>query len=129
MNVVVETSEGRACICGDVIYDIDNQVIDPIWQVLDYEPQVTGNLGTTKREEKGAIKKALNSGAFVLPIHDYPARVRAGRIVSRLKESVPGPEEPVDHKTCSETGRMGAGGLVFEELTAAAVTEQPTPGA
>ncbi len=129
MNVVVETSEGRACICGDLIYDLQNQVVDPIWQVLDYEPQVTGNHGTTKREEKAAIKKALNSGPFVLPIHDYPARVRAGRIVSRLKESVPGREEPVDHKTCSETGRMGAGGLVFEELTAAAVTEPTTPGA
>jgi glyoxylase-like metal-dependent hydrolase (beta-lactamase superfamily II) len=120
MNILVETAEGPACICGDVIYDIQNQVVDPIWQVLDYEPQTTGNHGATKREEKAAIKKALNSGEFVLPIHDHPARVRAGKIVSRLTGgSVPGPEERVDHRTCSETGQMGMGGLTIEPVTTA----------
>ena len=105
MNILVETAEGTACICGDVIYDIQNQIVDPIYQVLDYEPQSTGNQGTSKREERAAIKKALNSGTFVLPIHDYPARASHGRILSRLTgDSVPGPETPVDHKTVSETG-------------------------
>ena len=70
MNILVETAEGTACICGDVIYDIQNQIVDPIYQVLDYEPQSTGNQGTSKRQERAAIKKALNSGTFVLPIHD-----------------------------------------------------------
>ena len=105
MNILVETAEGTACICGDVLYDIQNQVVDPIYQVLDYEPQSTGNQGTSKRQERAAIKKALNSGTFVLPLHDYPARVSHGRILSRLTgDSVPGPEAPVDHKTVSETG-------------------------
>ncbi len=106
MNILVETGEGTACICGDVIYDVQNQIVEPLWQVLDYEPQATGNHGTTKRQEKAAIKRALNSGTFVLPIHDHPARVEYGRIVSRLGDSVPGPEEPVEHRTCSETGAM-----------------------
>ena len=92
MNILVETAEGTACICGDVIYDVQNQVADPWHQVLAYEPQTTGNHTMTKREEKAAIKKALNSGTFVLPIHDYPARVDHGRIVARLKYEVPGPE-------------------------------------
>jgi glyoxylase-like metal-dependent hydrolase (beta-lactamase superfamily II) len=110
MNILVETAEGTACICGDVIYDIQNQIVDPIYQVLDYEPQSTGNQGTSKREERAAIKKALNSGTFVLPIHDWPARVRNGRIVSRLVgDSVPGPEQPVEHRTTAETGEMGLG--------------------
>lgn len=105
MNILVETAEGTACICGDVIYDIQHQIVEPIYQVLDYEPQSTGNQGTSKRQERAAIKKALNSGTFVLPIHDYPARVRHGRVLSRLTgDSVPGPETPVDHKTVSETG-------------------------
>jgi len=105
MNILVETAEGTACICGDVIYDIQHQIVEPIYQVLDYEPQSTGNQGTSKREERAAIKKALNSGTFVLPIHDYPARASHGRILSRLTgDSVPGPETPVDHKTVSETG-------------------------
>ena len=59
MNVNVETAEGIACICGDVIYDIQNQIVDPIHQVLDYEPQSTGNQGTSEapgagRDQEGA---------------------------------------------------------------------------
>jgi glyoxylase-like metal-dependent hydrolase (beta-lactamase superfamily II) len=110
MNVIVELADGeKACICGDVIYDVHNQIVDPTWQVLDYEPATTGNHGMTKRQEKAAIKKALNSGDYVIPIHDFPARVSSGRVISRLEHAVPGPERPVDHRTCSETGEMGLG--------------------
>jgi glyoxylase-like metal-dependent hydrolase (beta-lactamase superfamily II) len=110
MNINVETVEGVACICGDVIYDVQNQIVDPIYQVLDHEPQSTGNQGTSKRQERAAIKKALNSGKFVLPLHDWPARVESGRVLSRLVgDSVPGAEQPVDHRTTAETGEMGAG--------------------
>jgi glyoxylase-like metal-dependent hydrolase (beta-lactamase superfamily II) len=91
MNVLVETAEGTACICGDVIYDIQNQVVDPWHQTLAFEPQTTGNHTLTKRSEKAAIKKALNH-EFVLPLHDFPARVEGGRVVARLKHEVPGPE-------------------------------------
>jgi glyoxylase-like metal-dependent hydrolase (beta-lactamase superfamily II) len=110
MNINVTTADGVACICGDVIYDIQNQIVDPIYQVLDYEPQSTGNQGTSKRQERAAIKRALNSGSYVLPIHDWPARVASGRILSRLVgDSVPGPEHAVDHKTTAETREMGLG--------------------
>jgi hypothetical protein len=44
-----------------------------------------------KREEKAAIKRALNRD-FVIPLHDFPARVEGGRVVARLKHEVPGPE-------------------------------------
>jgi hypothetical protein len=77
---------------------------DVRYQVLDYEAQTTGNHSNTKRAEKAAIKKALNSGNFVLPIHDYPARVERGRVVARLRDSVPGPETPVEHRLVSESG-------------------------
>ncbi len=92
MNVLVETAEGVACICGDVIYDIQNQVVEPWHQVLAYEPQTTGNHSLTKRGEKAAIKRALNAGTFVVPMHDFPARVEHGRVVARLRDAVPGPE-------------------------------------
>ena len=95
MNILVETAEGTACICGDVIYDIQNSVVEPFHQVLDAEPQTTGNHALTKRQEKAAIKRVLNSGTFVLPIHDYPARIEHGRVVARLGQAVPGPETPV----------------------------------
>jgi glyoxylase-like metal-dependent hydrolase (beta-lactamase superfamily II) len=110
MNIVVSLESGeKACICGDVIYDVHNQIVDPIYQVLDYEPQSTGNQSTSKRQERAAIKKALNSGDYVIPIHDFPARVRNGRVLSRLEHSVPGPEHPVEHRTVGETGEMGLG--------------------
>jgi hypothetical protein len=115
MNVLVETAEGRACICGDVIYDIQNQIVEPIYQVLEHEPQPTGNHGTTKRQEKAAVKKALQN-AFVLPVHDYPARVEAGRVVARLGDSVPGPETAqVEMRTPSEAGEVV--GVPGEALT------------
>ena len=63
----------------------------------------------TKRQEKAAIKKALDSGDYVIPIHDFPARVAHGRVLSRLEHSVPGPEQPVEHRTAGETGEMGLG--------------------
>ena len=94
MNILVETAEGVACICGDVIYDIQNQIVEPWHQALADEPQTTGNHTMTKRQEKAAIKKALNAD-FVLPLHDFPARVEGGKVVARLKDAVPGPEWPV----------------------------------
>lgn len=96
MNVLVETTEGVACICGDIVYDVHNSLVDPFHVLLADEPQVTGNHGCSKRQEKGAIKKARASGTFLLPMHDDPARVEHGRVVSRLRGgTVPGPEEPV----------------------------------
>jgi glyoxylase-like metal-dependent hydrolase (beta-lactamase superfamily II) len=116
MNVLVETAQGTACICGDVIYDIQNQIVEPIYQILEFEPQPTGNHATTKRQEKGAVKRALQN-TFVLPVHDYPARIEAGRVVGRLKDSVPGAEEPVKMKTPSETGSIvGADALPHDVL-------------
>ncbi len=108
MNVLVETAEGTACICGDVIYDVQNQVADPWHQVLAYEPQTTGNHSLTKRSEKAAIKKALNSGTFVLPMHDFPARVEHGRVVARLKDSVPGPAWSVEEFAAEDTEPVAA---------------------
>jgi len=91
MNVHVETAEGRATICGDVIYDIQNQIVEPFRQVHANEPQVTGNHAGAKRGEKAAIKRLLNSSRFLLPVHDKPAKVEHGQIVGRLDMAVPGP--------------------------------------
>ena len=91
MNVIVQTAEGVANICGDVIYDFNDQIVTPLNEISDMEPRVTGNHGTTKRQEKAAIKKVLANSRFVLPIHDQPALIEGGRVVGRLQGSVPGP--------------------------------------
>ena len=96
MNILVETTEGTACICGDIVYDVQNSLVEPYHVMLECEPQVTGNHGLAKRQERAAIKKALNSGRFLLTGHDHPARIEAGRVVARLADSVPGPEVLVE---------------------------------
>jgi hypothetical protein len=52
---------------------------------------VTGNHGTTKRQEKAAIKKLLSTARFLLPVHDRPAMIETGQVVARLQDAVPGP--------------------------------------
>jgi glyoxylase-like metal-dependent hydrolase (beta-lactamase superfamily II) len=91
MNVHVQTAEGRATICGDVIYDINTQIVEPYRQTTDHEPQVTGNHAGSKRAEKAAIKKLLNSSDFLLMVHDKPAKVVDKQIAGRLDMQVPGP--------------------------------------
>jgi glyoxylase-like metal-dependent hydrolase (beta-lactamase superfamily II) len=91
MNVHIQTAEGQATICGDVIYDFQDQIIEPYHRIMDWEPQVTGNHGMSKRQEIGAIRKLLNNAKFLLPVHDRPAKIEAGNVVGRLHEQVPGP--------------------------------------
>jgi hypothetical protein len=86
MNVIVKTAEGVATICGDVLYDINDQLVEPLREISDMEPRVTGNHGTTKRQEKAAIKKVVASSRFALPVHDRPALIEAGQVVGRLQD-------------------------------------------
>jgi hypothetical protein len=58
---------------------------------------------------EAACPIVLNSGTFVLPIHDYPARVVNGRVSRLVGDSMPGPEHPIEHRTCAETREMGLG--------------------
>jgi hypothetical protein len=92
MNVHVQTAEGIATICGDVIYDFNDQVIEPFHSFGPEEYQVTGNHGGSKRSEKAQVRKLMYSGAkFILPVHDKPAKVEGGRVVGRLDMVIPGP--------------------------------------
>ena len=91
MNVIVETAEGLACICGDVIYDFNDQVVNHV-RVNNYlEPQVTGNHAGSKRNEKAQIKRLLNNYTFLLPVHDRGARSENGQVSGRLGMTCPGP--------------------------------------
>ena len=91
MNVIVETADGLACLCGDVIYDFNDQIVNHV-RVNNYmEPQVTGNHSGSKRAEKGAIKKLLNNYRYLLPVHDRGAVIERGQVVGRLGMQCPGP--------------------------------------
>lgn len=91
MNVIVETAEGLACICGDVVYDFNDQIVNHV-RVNNYmEPQVTGNHSGSKRSEKAAFKKLMNNYTWILPTHDRGAKVEHGQVVGRTGMQVPGP--------------------------------------
>jgi len=91
MNVVVETSDGIATICGDVLYDINDQLIEPFHQINEMEPATTGNHGMSKRAEKAAIKKLIHNSRYICPIHDRPAVVERGQVIGRVHDRIPGP--------------------------------------
>ncbi len=90
MNILVDTDEGTACICGDVVYDVAHQLVSPHLQLMELDPGVTGNHGGSKRGEKAAIRRTLVGTRYILPAHDRPAVVEHGRIVGRTFDSVPG---------------------------------------
>ena len=71
MNVLVDTDEGVANICGDVVYDVVHQLISPHLQRMELDPAVTGNHGGSKRGEKAVIEH--------------------GRVIGRTFDRVPGP--------------------------------------
>jgi glyoxylase-like metal-dependent hydrolase (beta-lactamase superfamily II) len=99
MNVHVDTAEGRATICGDVIYDFQDQIIEPFHSFGPEEYQVTGNHGGSKRSEKAQISKLMHSGAkFLLPVHDKPAKVERGQVVGRMDMTIPGPVSQTVHR-------------------------------
>lgn len=100
MNVLVDTDEGRAVLCGDVLQSIQHQIVEPHLQVMHMDRAPIGLSHNSKRQEKAAMAKALGSGRFVLPSHDRGVVVECGRVVARLFDSVPGP-------TCSVEGFPG----------------------
>ena len=107
MNVVVETADGLANICGDVIYDFQDQIIDPVYQVSWMEPHVTGNHAGSKRQEKAAIKKLLSNYRYLCPIHDKPALIENQQVVGRLEGQIPGPGHPVRAQARLVSGLIG----------------------
>jgi glyoxylase-like metal-dependent hydrolase (beta-lactamase superfamily II) len=98
MNVLVETDDGVACICGDIIYNIQEQLIRSTFQLQHHEYRTTGYSAVSQVQEKGAVKKVVHSGRWILPMHDQPAKVdRGGVVVGRLAGLVlPGPTVPLD---------------------------------
>ena len=76
MVVYVETAMGLACLC-DFVYNVAEQL--SATGVLEGDPILSGFTVTTRRSEKAAIKRVLNSPASLLyPGHDKPARIVRG---------------------------------------------------
>jgi len=91
-NVLVETADGVACICGDLIYSVQEQIIRPALQ-LHHEYRTTGTFDVPLAQERAAVKKVMMTGRWVLPMHDQPVKVgRNGMVLGHLVGTLlPGP--------------------------------------
>jgi glyoxylase-like metal-dependent hydrolase (beta-lactamase superfamily II) len=95
VSVLIETDEGIANICGDIIYDVRDQLEQPHLDLNFGEPTVTANHMTSMRAEKTAIKKALSGSRFLLPSHDVPVLLSHGRVVGRLEDALTNPKAKI----------------------------------
>ncbi len=96
MLIRVETDEGVATICSDVIYNVPDQLVAPLQTIAAWEPQVSNNFTSSLLEEKGAIRRALQRTTFLLPSHSCGARVEHAQVTGLLRGTrVPGPHTPL----------------------------------
>ncbi|MFB4401401.1 N-acyl homoserine lactonase [compost metagenome] len=92
ISVLVETDEGMANICGDIAYDIHDQLIEPILDQASHEPTITANRAMSTLDEKKALKRALADSKFLLPSHDAPALIKGGKVVGRMLDAISNPQ-------------------------------------
>lgn len=96
VNVFVETPDGIACVCGDVIQDMQAQVVAPQFQVNHREPRMAGNSALSQADDRSAMKALLGQASWLLPAHDDGFKVEQGQVVGRLSSAkAPGPVEPL----------------------------------
>ena len=92
MSVRVATAEGDAVICGDLIYNVAASLIERRGKLDALEPSLSQQFTVSERQETAALVRALSGARFLLPAHDCPAVLAAGRVVGWIDgDRVPGP--------------------------------------
>jgi len=81
MLVHVNTEQGMAVFCGDLVYSVFFQLLSKT--ILHADPVVSANFVVSRRNEKSALKRLLQSHPkFTLfPSHDLPVDIESGRVV------------------------------------------------
>jgi glyoxylase-like metal-dependent hydrolase (beta-lactamase superfamily II) len=94
MLVYVDTPQGLACFCGDLVYSVRFQLLAPT--TLDADPVTSANHVVPRRSEKAALKRMLQSAPrFMLyPSHDVAVTVDHGRVTA----------EDASSEGCGEAG-------------------------
>lgn len=80
MVVHVDTPDGLACFCGDLIYSVRYQLLTPT--ILDADPVTSANHVVARRSEKAALKRVLQSATRfkLFPSHDIAVTIEHGRV-------------------------------------------------
>ncbi len=101
IGIVVPTEDGPAYLCGDLFYDVEGALrrqpkegfvagVQPSILACG-DPALSNNFTTSVLAEIGAIKHARGY-RFIVPAHDDPGVLEAGRYVGRIAGGViPGP--------------------------------------
>ncbi|MFO1413961.1 MAG: N-acyl homoserine lactonase family protein [Burkholderiales bacterium] len=94
MVVYVDTPDGLACFCGDLIYSVRFQLLAPT--VLDADPVTSANHVVPRRSEKAALKRVLQSAPRfrLYPSHDVAVNIERGRVTA----------EDVASEGCGDSG-------------------------
>jgi glyoxylase-like metal-dependent hydrolase (beta-lactamase superfamily II) len=80
MLIHVQTDQGMAVFCGDLIYSVFFQLLSQT--TLHCDPVVSANYVVSRRNEKAALKRLLHSHPqFTLfPSHDLPVEIDSGKV-------------------------------------------------
>jgi glyoxylase-like metal-dependent hydrolase (beta-lactamase superfamily II) len=80
MLIFVDSTEGLACFCGDVVYSVFHQIeaMNPFTR----DPKVSANTVLSRRTEKAALKNILKAAPRfkLFPSHDDPVWIAEGVI-------------------------------------------------
>ena len=81
MLIHVQSDQGMAVFSGDLVYSVFFQLLSKT--VLHADPVVSANFVVSRRNEKSALKRLLQSHPeFTLyPSHDLPVKIKSGRVV------------------------------------------------
>lgn len=84
MVIRVETKDGPAVFCGDLIYSVKHQLQAP--RILDFDPGISANFVVSRRSEKAAMKRLLASAPRfkLFPSHDQPVIIDRGLVASEI---------------------------------------------
>jgi len=80
MLIFVDSDEGLACFCGDVVYSVFYQIQS--MNLLTRDPKVSANTVLSRRTEKAALKRIVNAAPRfkLFPSHDDPVWIADGAI-------------------------------------------------
>lgn len=87
MLIYVETDQGLACFCGDLIYSVYHQLCTNT--TLKDDPVISANTVLGRRREKASLKKMLRAASRlkIFPSHDQPVWISHGSVESKTKVS------------------------------------------
>ena len=87
MLVYVDTVDGPACFCGDLVYSVRHQLLSTL--TLDGDVGLTANYVVARRSEKAAMKRMLQSAPRfrLYPSHDRAVTISTAASRTKMRSA------------------------------------------